>query len=395
MRPVKRSPGEQIRLLKFMTLFAMGGTEKQVTQLSGLLDRSKFDLQMACLRREGELLEKLEHNGIQITEYPVRTFYGFNALKQQLRFSRALRSNRIQIVHSYNLYANVFSIPAAKLAGVPCVIASLRDTGVYMNETQRRVHKLACRYADQIIVNAEAIRNWLTEQGYDRERIAVIPNGVNIDRSKVSASSGSNIRHEFEIPGEAPVVTMLSRLNRQKGVEHFIDAAAHIKKRFPEARFFLVGGSALPENDKIRSDERYQRFLEDRVASLDLQDRLFFTGFRSDVTEILAESSVSALPSYSEGLSNTVLESMAAGVPVVVTDVGGNTELIDHDRHGLLVPPRDTMALADAICRILGNPDLAKRLSAEALKRVTNRYSFDKMVRKTEDLYVRLLEEKS
>lgn len=382
-----------VRLLKFMTTFGVGGTEKQVVDMAQRLDRRRFDLSFGCLKRWGGLLDEVEAK-FTVTEYPIRSFYECSAFHQQYRFMRALQRQRIQIVHSYNFYANVFSIPAAKLAGVPCVVASIRDMGVYMTPMQLRVQRWMCGFADRIVVNAEAIRNWLIEQGYRADKIRVIRNGL--DLSKYGPKTdGVGLRRQFSLPPGAPLVVMLSRLNPQKGVEYFLEAAALVRQRCPDARFLVVGEAHINDGGTVRTDLEYRRKLEALAAQLGISERLSFTGMRSDVPDILAAASVSVHPSFSEGISNSLLESMAAGVPVVATHVGGTPEVIQHKHQGLLVPPRHAAELADAICTVLGNPFLAARLCQQARARIAASFSFDSIVRETEQLYAGLLLEKT
>jgi glycosyltransferase involved in cell wall biosynthesis len=386
---------KRIRVLKFLTLFGIGGTEKQVVNLAKRIDRRAFDLSFGCLSRWGELIGEVEQGqGIAVTEYPIRRLYGLHALRQQWRFARELRKGRIQIVHSYNFYGNVFSIPAAKIAGVPVVIASIRDLGIYLRPAQLRVQKWVCRFADRIVVNAEAIRDWLVADGYPMDKIVVIRNGVDVTRFG-GHSDGAALRREFDLPRDAPLVVMLSRLNPKKGIECFLEAAALIHRQCPEVCFLAVGEAYARGDGEFHIDPVYRQKLQDRVMELGLGRCFRFTGMREDVPEILAAAAVSVLPSFSEGVSNTLLESMAAGVPVVATRVGGTPEVIRDKEHGLLSPPGDPEAIADSVRTLLHSPLLAARLSAQARERVVREFSFDAVVRRTQDLYLELLESKT
>lgn len=384
---------ERIRLLKFVTLFGVGGTEKQVMNLAARLDHERFDLSFGCLKLWGDLLEEVERQQLKVTEYPLRSFYRPQALRQALRFASALRNSRTQIVHSYNFYANVFSIPAARLAGVPCVVASIRDMGAYMTPAQQRVQKFMCRFADRVVVNAGAIRDWLVGQGYAEGRISVIRNGLDIS-AYGARNDGLALRREFWIPPHVPLVVMLSRLNPQKGIDQFLEAAAIVRRRCAKAHFLVVGEAFINTDGVLRPDRAYRQALEQKAVKLGVSNHTRFTGMRSDVAEILGAAAVSVLPSFTEGISNTLLESMAARAPVVATRVGGTPEIIEHGKHGLLVSPGDVQALAGAICAVLEQPLLATRLSYEARRRVEAEFSFDNMVRETEDLYGTLLQQK-
>ena len=384
-RSSSSSEAGRVRLLTFTTLFAIGGTERHVASLADGLDYSQFELEFGCLRRSGEFLADIEARGLTVREYAVKRLYGPHTMAQQLRFARYLRRRRTQIMHSYNFYPNVFAIPAARLARTPIVLASIRDTGAYLTPRQRHVQRVACRLADHILVNAEAVRQWLIGQGYQSTRISVIRNGLDLSRFR-PADDASSLRRELGLPEGAPLVAMLSRLSRMKGVEDFLDAAATVAERVPQAHFLVIG-------DTIDHDgPRYRRELEDRAARLGLGKRVLFTGFRLDVPRILAAVAVSVLPSLSEGLSNTILESMAAGAPVVATWVGGSAEALEDGVDGLLVPPQDAAALSRAIVWILEHPEAARQLGRRARARVAEEFSLERLIRETECLYTRLLE---
>jgi glycosyltransferase involved in cell wall biosynthesis len=188
-------------------------------------------------------------------------------------------------------------------------------------------------------------------------------------------------------------VAVLSRLSRLKGLEFFLEAAAKLAARFPEARFAIIGEGRVFQDGAI-VQSAYKRELEAYADRLGLGGRVAFTGFRLDVPELLAEMTVSVLPTLSEGLSNTVLESMAAGVPVVATDVGGNPEAVQHGVSGLLVPPRDSEALACAIGVLLENRELAANLGQAGRQRVVEHFSNTRMVQETERFYLSLLSRK-
>jgi glycosyltransferase involved in cell wall biosynthesis len=246
---------------------------------------------------------------------------------------------------------------------------------------QRRLQKMVCRLADCVLVNAQAIRENLIEQGYDPNSIVVIRNGITFPKS-AGKGRGSALRQELGLPLSARLVAVFSRLNRMKGVQYFLDAAIVLARRFPDVCFLVVG------------DGGSKKELEEHARRLGLGQRIVFTGFRGDVPDLLCEVAVSVLPSLSEGTSNTLLESMAAGIPVIATTVGGNPEVIQDGISGLLVPPRDSGALAAATARLLEDGDLALRLGRAGMRRVSELFSIEGSVHETEHLYQRLVEAK-
>jgi glycosyltransferase involved in cell wall biosynthesis len=382
---------DRIRLLKFVTVFAIGGTERHVVNLARGLDPSRFELHLACFRRRGALLNEVDLNRVPLSEYNITHFYNYGALRKGMKLARYIRRNRIEIVHSYNFYSNVFAIPAAVLAGTPVIVASVRDTGLYTTPLKGLVHRSVCRLAHRIVVNAEAIRRWLVSEGCPPDKVTVIRNGIDLARFS-DRNSGAGLRRELGIPPGARLVVVLSRLDRLKGIEYFLEAAFFLAGRFKDAYFLIVGDDATVRKGRIAEGVVYRRELEAYAARLGLDRRVVFTGFRLDVPALLSEASVSVLPSLSEGLSNTLLESMAAGVPVVATRVGGSPEAIEDGVAGLLVPPRDSGALAEAIGLLLDHPGIASRIGRAGREWVSKHCSLDGMVRETEDLYHALLE---
>lgn len=375
---------ERSRLLTFLSNFAIGGTERQVVNLACRMDLSKFAPSFGCFRRGGKFLKEIEALNIPISEYPIHSLYSHHTIAQQFRFARMLRANRIQILHSYGFYTTAFALPAAKLAGTPIVIASIRDTGAHLTTSQQLAQKIVCRFADSVLVNADAVREWLIADGYRSDKIRVIHNGIDTSRFQ-NTNRHADIRQQLGVPPDAPLIAMFGRLNRVKGAEYFVDAAGVIASQFRDAHFLIVG-DAYPE------DRDYKEELTAQARRLGLGDRLIFAGFRLDIPELLSDISISVLPSLSEGLSNVLLEAMAAGVPVIATMVGGNPEIVEDGVTGLLVPARDSGALARALCLLLENPEMACRFGQAGRQRISTEFHLDHMVRRTEQHYMELLE---
>ncbi|HVH30122.1 MAG TPA: glycosyltransferase, partial [bacterium] len=328
----------------------------------------------------------VEVRQIPVTEYRINRLYGLRTLQQQLKLAGYLRRHRIDVVHSYNFYANCFAVPAARLAGVPVIVAAIRDTGAFLPPRHRAAQRLVCRLAHVVLANAAAVQEWLIGEGYCPEAVQVIRNGIDLARF-ARPGLGRGVRQELGIPKDAPIIAMLARVNRLKGVEYFVEAAAAVAASFPGARFLVIGDALLKTGGVIGPNEDYRRELDDRIRRLGLEGRVIFTGFRLDVPELLREVTVAVHPSLSEALSNAVLEAMTAGIPVVATRVGGTPEIIEDGVTGLLVPPRDSVALANAVCRMLVDRDLAARMGQAGRHRIVEHFSLAQMVRETERLY--------
>jgi glycosyltransferase involved in cell wall biosynthesis len=195
------------------------------------------------------------------------------------------------------------------------------------------------------------------------------------------------LRADIGLPAGVQLVGSVSRVSRVKGLEHFLEAAAILAPRFPDARFLVVGQANADEQE-------YENILKVRADQLGLTGRVIFAGLRTDVPSLLAGLTISVMPSLNEALSNSLLESMAAGVPVVATRVGGTGEAVVDGISGLLVEPADSAALAASIARLLEDPALAARLGQAARQAIEERFSIDRMVHATQQLYQDLLARK-
>jgi glycosyltransferase involved in cell wall biosynthesis len=376
-----------IRLLNVVPTLLCGGTENQVMTLARALDPERFTLDFAVLRRWGPFVAEITDRQIPLTEYRISSFMSLGAITEQAKMARYIVRNGVDIVHGYNFYGNVFAVPPARLAGAPVVIASVRDRGPYLTPMQKRVQRHVCKLADCVLVNADAVKDWLIGDGYSPKNIVVIRNGVDLSRFEARHDPNA-LRAELGIPADAPIVMVLSRLNKLKGIEEFLHACAQVARDFPAARFLVVG-----EPSPVW-DRAYLVTLNELAQQLGIAGQVIFTGLRSDVPALLALTDVAVMPSLNEALSNVLLESMAAGAAVVATDVGGTKEALEHERTGLLIPPGDAPAMAAAIARLLGDRHLASRLGDTARRHIVEHFSLDGMVHATEQLYVDLLARK-
>ena len=374
------------RIVQFVGSFDIGGTERQVWNLTRGLRDAGFDTRLACFRAAGSMEEEMRRLGVPITEHPISSLRRPSVLGPLVGVARYLRRERIDVVHASGFYPNVLGVLGAWLAGTPAIIASVRDLGHMFTPAQRRLQRIVGVLADAVVTNADAVAQRLYAEGWDPRRIVVIRNGIELPRSPLPRA---DLRRELGLPPSTPLVGMVSRLTRLKGLEDFIDAAAAVAVRHPEARFLVVGGP-VPDESHL-GEAAYDRELLRRAARLGLAERVLFTGWRSDAGDILRQLTVSVLPSLSEGLSNVLIESLAAGVPVVATTVGGNPEVVEEDVSGFLVPPSAPSRLAAAVGRLLGDPALAARLGAAGRARYEQRFTIGRMVDETVALYRKLL----
>jgi len=358
-------PRDRIRLAIFLNNFEPGGTERQMTELICRLDRSRFEVHVACLSRRGALHDRVLKAAASVTEYPISTLKSARTAAQALKFARWCRTKNIGVLQTCDFYANVFGLPAGMLAGVKVRIGSRRDVSIpERTPAQRQLQGLAYRCAHRVVTNARAAASKLVEEGVPSQKIELIGNGIDVSRYAVTTAM------------DGRTVTTVAHLRPGKGIDVLLRAAALLLVRMPELTCRIAGdGTERPGLEKL-------------CAALDISQRVQFLGHTPNVPALLADSGVFAFPSLMEASPNAVIEAMAAGLAIAASNAGGIPEVVSDGRNGLLVPPGDPVALADALSRLLTDPDLCRRLGAAARETIARRFSFDQMVGGFERLYV-------
>ena len=357
----------------------MGGSEHQMVELACRQKVRGYNVVAGCSTLEGPLLESLQSSGIQVLEFnPRGSLYRPHGMLQIIRLTKYLVRNRFDVVQTHDLYSTLMAVPAAKMARVPVILSCRRDLSHWWWYTtrRRRILRNIQNRSTYIIANSDAVREFLvTKDGFDPKLIRVVPNGVEYERF---ANTPRDKQKSFpKMSLDTKLLAVIANMHfESKGHADLIHAAADIIKNFPNTKFVLIGDGV--ERPK----------LEDMAVRMGLGDAIVFLGSRKDVPELLASSDLFVLPSWAEGLPNSVLEAMASGLPIVATHVGGIPELIEHEVTGLLVPPKNHEALGAAIKRLLGDEAFARRLAIAAQERARTNFSFDKLLVELENLYL-------
>ena len=363
---------QPIRLFLMTNTFETGGSERQFGILARSLSPERFHLELGCIRRDGPFMLGFE----KVPEFRLGgSLYGWKSWRARIRLAQHLRSHRVQIAHAFDFYTTLTLVPAARLAGVPVVIGSFRQLGDLMTPAQFRTQQVAFRWCDAVVCNSRAGADWLAADGMSRNKLFVIGNALP-DETFAPVDAALTRR-----PGVVRV-GMVARMNaRYKGHSGFLRIAARIQQRHPEVEFLLTGDGPL------RAE------LEQEAQSLGLGSQAIFLGDRRDVSAVLASMDVAVLTSDSEGLSNVILEAMAASVPVVAYDVGGNGELVNGER-GQTVRAGDEEGFAAAVERLLERPALREQLGRNARAFAEENFSLRRVQNDYEKLYQSLMERK-
>jgi len=373
-------------VVQLIDSFNQGGSERQALQLTRLLSHSnQFEVRLASLSPEGILRTTVNDLPVgEVPSFPLNSFYDQNAMRQLRRFVRWLKSVNAAVLHTHDFYTNVFGMTGGALARVPVRIASMRETVGMRSRAQRQAQQIAYSLAHGVVANSNAVREKLEHDGIRRDKISVVYNGLDLSRL-ASHRERRDVLSFFSLPPEPenaprPFVTIVANMRLEvKDHPMFLRAARKVKDAVPNAGFLLAGEGELAES------------LRSLAHELNLGDSTFFLGRCERIADLLGISSVCVLSSKAEGFSNSILEYMAAGRPVVATDVGGAREAIVEGETGYLVPAGDAQLMATRIIKLLKEPALALSMGERGREVAATRFSLDTQLKQTEDLYNRLL----
>jgi glycosyltransferase involved in cell wall biosynthesis len=354
----------RLRVVFSLDSLGVGGTEMNAVRTAERLDPDRYDLAFVCLSTpEGPLAARLAAAGVPVHPFPISSLHGWRTMRQGVRLARFLRATRTDVFHAHDIYSNVFGLPFARLAGVPRVVGSRRWWEGPDRAGQRLANRVACRFAHAVLANSERVGALVAGEGISPGRIAIVPNFVDDDAFAAPPPERLRAwRAELGIGEGEPVVGIVANLHPVKDHASLLRAAAILRARWPALRVVVVGGGDPAP-------------LQALAATLGVGEAVRFAGARPAVPSPHHLFDVSVLCSRSEGLPNSILEAMAAGRPVVATRVGAIPDAVVHGVTGLLVPPGDPAALADAIGALLDDAPLRRRMGAEGRRAARARYA--------------------
>ena len=362
-----------------------GGGKQAFYNLISRLDRKRFN-PLVATAPTGRYAELLRAEEIKL--FPLSVHNRFD-LRTPYHLARIVKDNAVTILHSHGGgRADFFVYLTSKLVNIPVkitTVANLVERWFDVNPIQLYVYKKIQTKTEKTFDHFICVSDYLADhlirqRGLDRTKINTIYNGIDLDYFK-KASDYLKIKNEFLQRGEQILIGAVGRLVAEKGLEYLLTAIPKVLKRFSEARLLLVGDGPL------RTE------LERIVIDLDLTGKVTFVGFRSDIKAILSSLDILVLPSLLEGFPMIILEAMAMAKPIVASNIPGIREQIIDGKTGILVPTKDSNALATAITNILEDEQTARRIGLEARKTVDEEFSVEKMVAETEKLYFSLLNE--
>ena len=363
--------------------FEQGGSERQALQLLRQLHTSgECSVYLACLQNRGSLRLDADQLGLrEIHEYALTSFYDLHFARQIRRVVRFIKEKEIDVVHTHCFYTNIFGMTGAFLARVPARLTSKGETDGFRTPMQKRAERVAFRLAHRVIANCHVVENQLIKEGVHPAKIVQHYNGLDMGRLKVqSGLQREEALAAFGLPADRRYVSIVANLhNPVKDHAVFLRAAALVRGKVRDAAFAIAGeGELMPG-------------LRQLAKQLEIQDDVFFIGRCDKVANLLFASDVGVLSSKAEGFANAILEYMAAGLPVVATDVGGVREAIVEGETGHVVPSGDAEMMAERIIDLLNSPERASAMGERGKLVVAEKFSCDRHLQNTLELYDELL----
>lgn len=355
------------------------GTEKLVSAFAMRLDRTLFEPHVVCFEDSERLKDLSRH--VRTAVFPLGRVYSPAGFRLAWRFREYIKLNGIELVHSFMVKADMFNVLAGLGLRGSAVITSRLNSGYWYTPVKKNLFHVLDAFTMRVVTNSKYAKKVVAAaEGLRPEKITVLYTGVDLDQFACSAGDPATAA-ALGIPRDARVVGAVANYREVKDLPLFLRAARIVAATAPDAVFLLVGWGEMKGE------------LERLAAELEIGDRVFFTDGKGAVPDYLARMSVACLSSLSEGLPNAILEYMAAGLPVVATDVGGNPELVTDGVTGYLVRCRTPEAFAEPIVRLLRDEKLRAAMGQKGLERVRADFDLTGAVGRLENFYIEAAKE--
>ncbi len=362
-----------------------GGTERHLVRLATLLDRKRFKTAISFFDgASGALHEEIRKHGIPVKDLNLRRIYSPKALVQGIRLARFMRGNNIDIVQTFHFNSDTLGVFVSRLAGVPKIVSSRRDTGDLKKPRQIFLNKLMDRFIDRFIMVCNTVGRRVHEsEGVPEHKAVTIYNGVDVERfSNISPGEIESLRTKLGVAENDFVVGIAAIFRPEKAYHVFFEGIEKVLPTIKNLKVLVLGFGPTKE------------YFESYCNKGPLKNVVRFLGFVEEVERFLPLMDVFCLvPNKNEGFSNAILEAMAAGRPVIASDVGGNAEAVVHNEIGIIIPPDDPASLSRAILELYNNPERRLEMGQRARERAANSFSLGKMIKEHERFYEEVFRE--
>jgi len=358
-----------------------GGTENHLATVVERLNPDLFySYVIAFWADDGDVVQRIRSHATEFVHLPVGKLHSPGAVRQAFALRKFIRSRAIDVVQTFHFKSDTYGAAVAKLAGVPFIISSRRDMGDLKGPKHLKLNRICNRYFDKIIAVCDRVQDAVAEtEGVARSKMTTIHNGVDLGRYEpVPREDVESFRQSLGLNPDDFVLGCVAHFRPEKGYDVFFEAVRRLRSQVPTLKVVIAGSFLdIGQSYKDMCDEE------------GLSEFVHFLGGTGDVKLVQNAVDVMSLPATSnEGFSNSVLEAMAAGKPVVATDVGGNREAVVDGETGYVIPPGSPEGLAEAVLKIYRDSDLCRKMGARSRKRVEEVFTLDVMMEKLEGLYI-------
>lgn len=347
----------------------IGGIERIIENIVMSLDSQRFEIDVLCLSRGGAIADKLVAHKKNVEILNITNYH--NPLSV-VRVAQWLKRKNIDIVHTHAYPAGVLGRVASILVGVPCIFHHVHSTYFNLHKRNHLIERFLSRFTKKVVCCSEAVKRFVSEKaGIPKDKLIVIYNGIP-EPKVLPVSSINNLRKDLGISQNAKVIGSVASLVHHKGHEYLLNAFTKVDNAY----LLLIGDGPL------------RLELEGKASQLNIASRVIFAGSKIDVTPTMQIMDIVVLPSSErEGLGISLIEAMVLSKPVVATNLGGIPEVVDDGRTGILVNPRDSDALANAIHRLLTSPEVMLDLGLKGRDRYLEMFTLNRMLHRIEELY--------
>ncbi len=370
-----------IKVLFLIDKLVAAGTQTNLLEIVKHLDCSRFEPHVIALVEGDEFIQEFEAIGVEPIVLHMKKVFGPSGLKALSFLIRYLSQEKIDIVQTYFLQADILGSLAGKFARVQRIITTRRDEGFWRTKRQLMLSRYFSQFADRVLVNSQAVKQAVrASEEISSRKIHMIYNGVDLKKYFPLQELREQARRELGIGENEFVVGMVANMRHEvKGHRFLLKAVSLLKKEERKVRVMLVGDGPLEAK------------LENYAAHRNILDQVLFLGSRRDVPALVNAMDIVCAPSLSEGFSNTILEAMAIGKPVIATNVGGNSEAVVHEETGFLVRPRDGVAIAEKLAFFFENKGACSEMGVASLRRIQSQFTIEKMIGEYEEFYEKLM----
>jgi glycosyltransferase involved in cell wall biosynthesis len=373
---------KQIKILYIIDALddKLGGTENQLIKMLRGLKREQFKVHLLCFHNRPWFEKNASIFQCDVSVINIHKFTRISTYVNFITLIKFIKKYNPDVIHTFFPVGNILGVIAARLAGVKNTISSRRDYGEWMDSRYLLATKIANMFVTKIVANSQSVKALTHEREHARNgQVEVILNGINT-AGFYSIKKDVELKMKLGIPPHDKVVGIVANFRPMKHHATFVKAAGEIAAVRNDVSFVLIGTGML------RSE------LEFLGASLNITQKLIFTGPQTDIIPYLSIMDVGVNCSEREGLSNAVMEYMAAGIPCVVSNAGGNTDLITHNVNGYLFDLDDYKTLAAFIMKLLQDQETARKFINNSREKIEREMSLESMLAQYAELYRRLAE---